>query len=253
MDYALLTRDLRLANRIADSLWRGAHCGERRGDRFADELTMLRALRRRPYDLILFDARCADATHNPVLSWRACHADRRAPVVVIGSFDAPAEMFLWYDLGAADVLTLPFDPNELYVRATLARRGPARGAAAPARLSVGPYAFDRDTGTVTLHGDAIVLTSREFAMAWLFFSNPGTCFNRGQVAKSIWGNERDCADRTIEQHIYKLRKKLALGVANDVALRTVYGFGYKLEVASCSDAREPEFAAPTAAGPHAAA
>ncbi|PHP87592.1 transcriptional regulator [Burkholderia sp. AU18528] len=248
MDYALLTRDLRLADRIADSLGRGAHCGERRGDRFADELTMLRALRHRPYDLIVFDARCVNATHNPVLSWRACHADSRAPVVVVGSFDGPAEMFLWYDLGAADVLTLPFDPNELYVRATLARRGQARAASAPARLSVGPYALDRDTGTVKLHGGAIALTSREFAMAWLFFSNPGTCFNRGQVAKSIWGNYRDCADRTIEQHIYKLRKKLSLGIANDVALRTVYGFGYKLEVGSCSDAHEPEFAAPTAAG-----
>ncbi|WP_322027434.1 response regulator transcription factor [Burkholderia sp. BCC1977] len=246
MDYALLTRDPRLADCVADSLERHAHCADFRADTFSDELTMLRALRRRPYDLIVFDARCVDATHSPVLAWRACHADRCTPVVVLGPFLAPAELFRWYDLGAADVLTLPFNPSELYVRATLARLGLGRAAVDPTQLSVGPYALDRDTGTVTLHGDAIALTSREFATAWLFFSNPGTCFNRGQVAKSIWGNDRDCADRTIEQHIYKLRKKLLLGVANDVTLRTVYGVGYKLEVASCGDARGPAIAAPAA-------
>ncbi|WP_161556590.1 response regulator transcription factor [Burkholderia pyrrocinia] len=247
MDYALLTRDPSLADRIADSLERGVHINGHSADRFSDELTLLRALRRRPYDLIVVDARCADPAHNPVLSWRACHADRSAPVVVVGSFASPAELFHWYDLGAADVLTLPFDPNELYVRAQLARLGPTRTAAAPAQLTVGPYALDRDTGTVTLHSSAIALTSREFATAWLFFSDPGTCFNRSQVAKSVWGNDRDCADRTIEQHIYKLRKKLALGVANGATLRTVYGVGYKLEVTSCRDARVLEFIAPAAA------
>lgn len=237
LNYALLTRDLRLAGSIADSLERGDACG----DQFNDELTLLRALRRRPYDLIVFDARYADATHNPLLSWRACHADHRTPLVVVGAFLEPAELFRWYDMGAADVLTLPFDPNELYVRATLVRLGLDRAATSTTRLTVGPYTLDRDTGMAFLHGCAITLTPREFATAWLFFSHPGTCFNRGQVAKSIWGNARDCTDRTIEQHIYKLRKKLALGTANDVTLRTAYGIGYKLEVTSRDGVRGAEF------------
>jgi DNA-binding response OmpR family regulator len=74
------------------------------------------------------------------------------------------------------------------------------------------------------------LTPREFATAWLFFTNAGVSLTRATVAKAIWGSETDCADRTIEQHVYKLRKKLTLGAENGVTLRTVYSVGYRLEV-----------------------
>lgn len=83
-----------------------------------------------------------------------------------------------------------------------------------------------------LHETAIALTAREFSIAWLLFSNPGVCFRRCQLAKAVWGSHTEFTDRTMEQHIYKLRKKLRLcNHSGAVRIRTVYSHGYKLELA----------------------
>jgi DNA-binding response OmpR family regulator len=90
----------------------------------------------------------------------------------------------------------------------------------------------RDENTVYLDGKPIVLTAREFSIAWLLFSSPGVCFRRCQLAKAVWGSHTEFTDRTMEQHIYKLRKKLQLSNhSSAVRIRTVYSHGYKLELA----------------------
>jgi DNA-binding response OmpR family regulator len=67
-------------------------------------------------------------------------------------------------------------------------------------------------------------------MAWLFFSSPGVYFSRNTISIAIWGVNRDIANRTIEQHVYKLRKKLKLGVERGLIIRADYTQGYRLEL-----------------------
>ena len=78
-------------------------------------------------------------------------------------------------------------------------------------------------------GAPVELTPREFTMAWLFFSSPGVFISRGTIGASIWSADSDVAGRTIEQHVYKLRKKLLFGVERRVIIRTSYSQGYRLE------------------------
>lgn len=229
MNYVVLTKDASLERRIQESL---ALCCEG-GEAFASEVDMLRALRREPYDMIVIDARITDAASSALVSWRECHSQQSTPLLVVGSFADPATLFQWYEAGATDILSLQFNSNEFYVRAARAMMLNAKPADRdPPHLRVGPYTLHKACCIVELRGKAIQLTPREFATAWLFFSNAGVSLTRAKVAKSIWGSETDCAERTIEQHIYKLRKKLALGAEHGVLLRTVYSVGYRLEVSS---------------------
>lgn len=228
MNYAILTNDGSLARRIAESL---ALCCTG-GEAFTNEIDMLRALRHKSYGLIVVDARSNDVATSALVGWRECHSFRNTPLLVVGSFADPANLLQWYEAGATDILSLQFNENEFYVRATRAMQldtGMARNRELLS-LRVGPYTLHKACCVVELRDTSIPLTPREFATAWLFFTNPGVSLTRSMVAKSIWGSETDCADRSIEQHIYKLRRKLALGPANGVTLRTVYSLGYRLEV-----------------------
>ena len=232
LDYVILTKDDSLARRIEEGLML---CGAV-GEVFANEIDMLRVLRHKHCDLIVIDARSTHPGSSALVSWRDCHSRQNTPLLVVGSFADPVSLFQWYEAGATDILSLQFNANEFYVRAARAMlRTPSAGDREPARLRVGPYMLLKACCVVELRGKAIQLTPREFATAWLFFSNAGNSLTRAMVAKSIWGSETDCADRTIEQHIYKLRKKLSLGAENGVTLRTVYAFGYRLEVFSSEE------------------
>ncbi|WP_181885475.1 response regulator transcription factor [Trinickia dinghuensis] len=227
MNYVILTKDASLARRVEDGL---VLCGAS-GEVFANEIEMLRTLRHKPYDLIVMDARTTKVASSALMSWRECHSLQNTPLLVVGSFADPASLFQWYEAGATDILSLQFDANEFYVRAAHALLRSAGAVNRESeRLCVGPYTLTKACCVVELRGKSIQLTPREFATAWLFFTNAGVSLTRAMVAKSIWGSETDRADRTIEQHIYKLRRKLAFGAGNGVMLRTVYSLGYRLEV-----------------------
>ncbi len=67
-------------------------------------------------------------------------------------------------------------------------------------------------------------------MAWLFFSSPGTYISRETLGTVIWSTDSEVAGRTIEQHVYKLRKKLLIDGRQVVVIRTAYSQGYRLDL-----------------------
>ncbi|MCC4602331.1 winged helix-turn-helix transcriptional regulator [Xanthomonas campestris] len=225
----LLTQDARLASQVNASL---APLGAQFAV-FSDELELLRSLRHSPCELLIFDATCVASDDSSVLAWQRCHSGQPTPLIVLGRFDSPDEILAWYRAGAQEVLALPFNSHELQVRSALAISPVAHTCQESQHLSVGPYRLIREENTVYLDGKPIVLTAREFSIAWLLFSSPGVCFRRCQLAKAVWGSHTEFTDRTMEQHIYKLRKKLQLcNHSGAVRIRTVYSHGYKLELAS---------------------
>ncbi|MFC6839797.1 winged helix-turn-helix transcriptional regulator [Xanthomonas theicola] len=232
--YALLSRDPALVAQVTESL----HPLCPQLCVFTDELDVLRALRHYACELILFDANCASPLDSAVLAWQNCHRGRPIPLIVIGRFLDCTAIFDWYRAGALDVLSIPFDNNELHVRATLATRRRDPAAKDDQQIVLGPYRLDRATSMTYLHDEPIKLTARECCIAWLLFSNPGVCLRRCQLAKTIWGNNSDFTDRTLEQHIYKLRKKLRLCSSGSVRIHTIYAHGYRLELSGGDGATE---------------
>lgn len=200
--------------------------------RFADDVALARAIYRDEYNAILIDADTGVTPLRPVLARRACYADRRAPLIVIGARDERADIARLFDAGADDIVFSPIDARQLMLRVHLALlRVQLQSADTGDTVECGAYRLDRRTCTVQVDGHVVRLTSREFAIAWLLFSHPGEYVSRRQIAGAVWSSSEDIVGRTLEQHIYKLRKKLDLNGGYGVHLRTLYAHGYRIEIA----------------------
>jgi DNA-binding response OmpR family regulator len=244
---AIFTNDAAMFQLVRTSLAAdGIECAQ-----YDAEVELARALHREEFGAIVFDASTGfDATH-PVLARRACYGDRRAPLVAIGDFCARDAMHTALSAGADDIVLMPVDPRELRLRVLLAvRRFGAHPDHANAclidddALETGVYRLNRRDGGVLIDGRAVRLTAREFAIAWLLFSQQGNYVTRRAIAAAVWGSSEEIAGRTLEQHIYKLRKKLLLDGAHGIALRTMYAHGYRIEQCERAEADAPRAPCP---------
>ncbi|TKC91496.1 response regulator transcription factor [Trinickia terrae] len=258
MRFALVTDDPVLSANLADCFADDAIVLES----FSGELPLMRAMRATVYDLVLIDAKNSSMLVNSLLSWRNCNADLSTPIIVLTPFSNWSAMLRWVNAGATDVANR-FDLEQVRLRAHVVIQRETHETSND-EIALGGYALRRDIGVLTLDGAEIALTPREFAMAWLFFSNAGKFVSRAQIAGGVWGACEDVATRSIEQHVYKLRKKLRLAGESRVSLKTVYALGYKLDVAVQAGAQDdgvreeavavktvtPEPAAPQPAAPN---
>lgn len=103
-------------------------------------------------------------------------------------------------------------------------------------LHAGRYALHAPTRCLSADGSEVSLTAREFALAWTLFENLGRVVSMQTLSTEIWGRSSDIGRRTIEQHVYKLRRKLNHRAVDGVdvpvgpRIQTVYGVGYRLEL-----------------------
>lgn len=198
-------------------------------ERFLSETLLLRALRRNSFDLILVDLGSDRLDRESLLSWLNCRVDEHLPVILLSPAVGAEQLAFSLDAGADDFVEKPFETVVLVARIhALLRRTNRKNV----RNTIEVFNFVLDRGASSLHdqGVAVELTPREFTMAWLFFSTPGKYISREAISTAIWGVDSEIAGRTIEQHIYKLRKKLNLGSERGVMIRTAYTQGYRLEL-----------------------
>jgi DNA-binding response OmpR family regulator len=188
----------------------------------------LRAARATMYDLVLIDAQNSSLLLDVLQSSRNSDATVGTPVVVLTPFPDWAAMLGWINAGATDV-AYRYDLEQVRLRAHVVLQRETHRAAGADTIELGSYVLRKDVGLVALDGVEIPLTPREFTIAWLFFSNPGRFLSRAQIAGSVWGSREHVASRSIEQHVYKLRKKLRLSHASGLNLKTVYALGYRLD------------------------
>lgn len=143
------------------------------------------------------------------------------PVLILTARDSREDKISGLDHGADDYLTKPFDLAELQarLRALLRRAG---GVASPL-LSHGDVSLDPATKRVTLQGQEIQLSAREYALLLDLLNHPKHVRTRAQLEESLyaWGDE--AGSNTVEVYIHHLRKKLG-----SEFIRTVRGLGYQL-------------------------
>jgi DNA-binding response OmpR family regulator len=141
------------------------------------------------------------------------------PVLVLTARDTSADKIAGLDAGADDYLTKPFDLGELQARMrALIRR--AAGAAAPT-IAHGPLVLEPAARRVTLDGQPVKLSAREYALLHDLMTHRNQVRSRSQLEDSLyaWGEETE--SNTVEVYIHFLRKKLGPDV-----IQTVRGFGY---------------------------
>lgn len=150
------------------------------------------------------------------------------PVLMLTARDEEADRVLGLEVGADDYLTKPFSMRELLARvramlrrAELAQHAPS-GDDAPVQR--GPLSLDPIAHRATLDGQALSLTRTEFLLLHHLLRHPGRAFSRDDLLDAVWGQDYVEGDRTVDNAVLRLRKKLgALGNA----IETVWGVGYR--------------------------
>jgi len=130
--------------------------------------------------------------------------------------------------GATDYLIKPIRHNELITRVEVMWRRLYPNQFASEKLEFGPYVFETHSSRVSLSGQLIELTRKEFNLALLLFRHVDRPLSRAYMLDAIWSSESDVPSRTLDTHISRVRTKLKLRPENGFQLAPVYSFGYQL-------------------------
>ena len=148
------------------------------------------------------------------------------PIILVTARVEEIDRLLGLELGADDYICKPFSPREVVARVkTVLRRSQRPTALAPAndiKLDVAAY-------TAWLHGKNLELTAVEFLLLATLVQQRGRIFNRDQLMNAIYNDHRIVADRTIDSHIKKIRRKIAVILPEQELIHSTYGVGYKFE------------------------
>jgi DNA-binding response OmpR family regulator len=162
-----------------------------------------------------------------------CRAVRRiptyVPIIMLTARDQDMDKVVGLELGADDYITKPFNTRELIARVRavlrLARNRATMGK--PDRLRIGQLEIDLTGRTVTVGGQPVDLTPKEFDLLVLLASHPGRVFGRETLLEKVWGYDYLGDSRTVDVHVQRLRRKLEEDAHRPRYLLTVRSIGYK--------------------------
>src|SRR6266704_2865419 len=156
----------------------------------------------------------------------------QVPIIMLTAKDEVTDKVVGLEVGADDYLTKPFYPQELVARAKALLRRARLEPDQPKVIRAGKLEIDLERHEVR-HGVARVqLRPKEFDLLALLARHPGRVFQRSELLDLVWGYDFPGYTRTVDVHVQQLREKLAGGGVTDPAIQTVWGVGYKLELAA---------------------
>lgn len=189
----------------------------------------IRFLKTNQVALVALDWQLPRMTGFEVLQWIRSNLGSEPAVLFLTSKVLEVDIVRALEAGADEYIIKPFRAIELVARVGALLRRTHRNDKSERAIAVGPYIFDATRRNVSLHGKSIELTAKEFDVAAYLFANMGRAVSRDLLAKLAWGRELDSTSRTVDTHIYRLRRKLSLHSENGVRLTTVYTQGYRLD------------------------
>ena len=152
------------------------------------------------------------------------------PVIVVSAKSETRSKIDLIRMGADDYLTKPFDLDELLVRVEAVLRryeGNARDAE-PNVLTYKNLTLDLISGTASVCGQSLTLTSKEFAILELMLKNPAKLWSKANLFESVWGENYLSDDNTVKVHMSNIRSKLKKLDPDNEYIETVWGMGYRL-------------------------
>ena len=193
---------------------------------FEDGDSFWNALQTEQPDLVVLDVMLPGKDGVTLLKlMKGSEALREIPVIMATAKGSEYDKIQSLDLGADDYLVKPFGIMEMVsrVKAVLRRCKPAKETKL---LKLDGLVLNPEEHTVTVDGERIVLTYKEYELLHLFLSQPGIAFTREQLLYSVWNTEYVGETRTVDMHIRTLRQKL--GEYGNM-IETVRNVGYRLE------------------------
>lgn len=161
---------------------------------------------------------------------RENEATRGIPIIMLTAKSEEVDRVMGLEIGADDYVTKPFSPRELgaRIRAVLRRVERLPGDEVKEVIELGPIRIDMRQHKVTVNGEPVELTPKEFDLLHLLVSHPGRAFSREFLLEHLWGYEFFGDTRTVDVHVRRLRQKIEDDPANPHWLETVRGVGYRM-------------------------
>jgi len=218
----MLEDDVDQANRASGWITdRGHHC-----EVYYESEAFQRAFRKTSFDVVTLDWNLPDGTGIEILTWLRQSLVSDVPVIFITARQAEADIVSALEKGADDYLVKPVRQFELLARiGALARRAQPETEV----LEYDPYVFDTSNRQVSVDGEAVRLTEKEYDLALFLFRNRGRVLSRQHLLTSVWGTSAELNTRTVDTHASRLRKKLNLSATEKWKLTSIYQHGYRLE------------------------
>lgn len=178
-------------------------------------------------DLVLLDLGLPDLDGRVVCS--RLRETTSIPIIVVSARDGELDRVTLLELGADDYVVKPFGFRELVarIRAVLRRAGltetPVGDASLPETVEIGDLSIDQRTRTVTLAGEEVPLTPKEFDLLVSLAEDPGAVRTRSQLMRDVWDENWWGSTKTLDVHVASLRRKLRPDL-----IETIRSVGYRM-------------------------
>ncbi|MBP5281850.1 MAG: response regulator transcription factor [Lachnospiraceae bacterium] len=185
----------------------------------------LKLMQENSFDMILLDVMLPGMSGFSLL--RELRKTKDIPVIMITAKIREEDRLKGYELGCDDYVCKPFLMSELYAKigAILRRTGKNTEENAKRVISLGQISVNTHTREVWTKDGQIMLTPREYDLLITLLGHPNWIFTRELLLEQAWGMDYDGTDRTVDNHIKKLRRSLGAAGAQ---IKTIYGKGYKI-------------------------
>ena len=155
------------------------------------------------------------------------------PVILLTAKSEDSDKILGLNVGADDYVTKPFNLVEVLARVRSQLRRYLQlgaGSVRPASIVIGGIELDDSAKTVTVDGEPVALTPKEYDILRFLMTNAGAVFTPAEIYRRVWGDIPLNAAGAIAVHIRHLREKLEIDPAEPRYIKVVWGKGYKMEV-----------------------
>jgi len=185
--------------------------------------------RRDAIDMLIMDWQLADMRASELMQWLREKQQMSIPVMFMTSRSGEDDIVEGLASGANDYLIKPIRKSELVARVQALLRRAYPNQHMPENLEFGQYLFETRTARLSVGGQFIDLTQKEFDLALLLFRHLGRPLSRAYILESVWARDAELPTRTLDTHISRVRNKLRLKPDNGFRLAPVYSYGYRLE------------------------
>ena len=190
----------------------------------------LRILEEKKIDLVLLDVMMPDM--DGIAMCRRIRETNNIPIIMVSAKTQDIDKIVGLSTGADDYVAKPFNPLELMARVKSQIRRYVRLGSIESKEGVivtGGLALDTVAKELTLDGEPVRLTAREYGIVEYLMRNLGHVLSTQQIYEAVWNEPSYSSEKTVTVHIRRIREKIEINPKEPKYLKVVWGIGYKIE------------------------
>lgn len=159
---------------------------------------------------------------------------KNIPIILLSAKSEDSDKILGLSMGADDYITKPFNPQELVARVKSQLRrylqlGDKDSNNSTSKIVIGGLCMDVEKVELTVDGEPVKLTAKEFKILEFLIKNAGCVFSAEQIYEKVWQEHAYSVENTVMVHIRRIREKIEINPKEPNYLKVVWGIGYKIE------------------------